>query len=518
MISNDAIVRFSLLSVLAALAVSPGRLQGAEKPAPSQRPNILFCLADDWMWPLASIGGDPVVKTPTFDRVAREGVLFRNAFVSAPSCTASRGAILTGQWHWRLEQGANLNEFLPAKFEVYPDLLEKAGYHVGFTRKGWAPGDEKGGGRARNPAGPRYQDFAAFLAARPAGKPFCFWFGSTDPHRPYDWESGMKSGMDPSKVIVPPYLPDCETVRKDICDYDWEVQRFDRDVAELLKMVEQAGETANTIVVVSGDNGWPFPRSKATCYDTGTHVPLAIRWPARVKPGRVVDDLVSLSDLAPTFLEAAGLKAIKAMTARSLMNVLLSDKSGQVDPTRDHVLTGMETHVICRNLGGGLGGGYPMRTLRTREFHYIRNFKPQRWPSGDPNGCEVPGAQPYSYQQLAANTFVAFADVDASPTKAWLVLHRDEPAVRPLYQRAMGKRPERELYDVRKDPYEMHNLAGDPAYAEVVKRLDAQLMAELEASGDPRVLGRGDSFEGRPMPARKAAASQGRPARAKRAR
>ena len=268
------------------------------KPA---RPNILFLFADDWMWPHASIAGDPVVKTPVFDRLAREGVLFRNAFVAAPSCSPSRAAVLTGQWHWRLEQGANLWSSVPAKFPVYPDLLEKAGYHVGFMGKGYGPGAN--GDRPRNAAGPRYRDFRAFLTTRPQGQPFCFWFGSTDPHRPYAWESGVRSGMDLQKVKVPPYLPDCPTVRKDICDYYGEVQRFDHQCGEILAALEATGELDNTLIVMSGDNGWPFPRSKATCYDTGTHQPLAVRWGGKIKPGRVVDDFVSLADLAPTFLE-----------------------------------------------------------------------------------------------------------------------------------------------------------------------------------------------------------------------
>ena len=133
-------VGFCAVSLMVPRTITAGRRD-------NKRPNILFCLADDWSWPHASIAGDKVVKTPTFDRVAREGVLFENAFVSSPSCTPSRGAILTGQWHWRLEEGANLWSTLPAKFDVYTDLLEKAGYHVGFTRKGWAPGKDGPGGR-----------------------------------------------------------------------------------------------------------------------------------------------------------------------------------------------------------------------------------------------------------------------------------------------------------------------------------------------------------------------------------
>ena len=465
----------------------------------SKQPNILFALADDWMWPLASIAGDKVVKTPVFDRVARGGVLFTNAFVSAPSCTPSRGAMLTGQYHWRLREGGNLNGFLPTQFKTYPDLLEAAGYHVGFTRKGWSPGNETGGGRKRNPAGPRYKDFASFLETRPKGKPFWFWFGSTDPHRPYDWESGVNSGMKLEDVRVPPYFPDSETVRKDICDYLLEVQRFDRETGELLDMVEKMGELDNTIVVMSGDNGWPFPRSKASVYETGTHVPLAISWPGKVKGGRTVEDFVGLPDLAPTFLEAVGLKPLAEMTARTLMPILLSGKSGRVEPRRDHVLTGMERHVPCR---GPNKGGYSMRALRTREYHYIRNFASDRWPAGDPNGFEKPGAQPFTYDQLAKDTFAAFADTDSGPTKAYMVTHRDEPAVKPLFELAFGKRPERELYDLKKDPYQMKNVAGDPKYAAVLKKLDSQLMAALKATGDPRAEGRGEEFDTYPYGAK----------------
>ena len=474
--------RRDLLRATAALAAGSA---GAQRGG--RRPNILFALADDWGWPFASITGDPVVKTPVFDRVARRGVLFTNAFVSAPSCSPSRAAILTGQWHWRLEEGANLGGTLPAKFPVYPDLLESAGYHVGFTRKGWAPGDENPGGRKRNPAGPRYPDFAAFLQARPKDVPFCFWFGSVDPHRPYDRDSGVGSGMRWQDVRVPAYLPDHEIVRRDMCDYLFEVQRFDRETGELIAMIEKAGEIDNTIVVMSGDNGWPFPRAKATIYDAGTHVPLAVSWPARIRGGRTLPDFVSLSDLAPTFLEAAGISPPPQMTGRSLMPLFTSSGGGA---QRDHVLTGMERHVPCR---GEIRGGYPMRAIRNRDFLYIRNFKPDRWPAGDPNGLEKPGAQPFTFEELAKDTFKACADIDSGPTKAYMAVHRDEAGVRPLYELAAGKRPERELYDLRKDPYQMRNVAAQNAA--VVKRLDAQLMAELRASGDPRATGGGEEFD-----------------------
>jgi N-sulfoglucosamine sulfohydrolase len=448
-----------------------------------RRPNILFCLADDWSWPHASIAGEKVIQTPTFDRVAREGVLFPNAFVTAPSCTPSRGSIVTGQWHWRLEEGGNLWSTLPAKFAVYPDLLEKAGYHVGVTRKGWGPGQPEPGGRTRNPAGPSYKDFNAFLAARPKDAPFCFWFGSNDPHRPYEWQSGVKSGMKWEDVKVPACLPDNETVRQDLCDYYFEVQRFDREVGEMLKVLEEKGELDNTLIVMSGDNGLPFPRCKSNLYDGGTNVPLAVRWPVQIKGGRTVEDFVSLQDLAPTFLETAGLRPSVEMTGRSLLGLLASDKSGRLDPARDHVLTGKERHAWVRK--GGLG--YPCRAIRTYDYLYIRNFKPDRWPAGDPAG----GGEPYHAGWV-------YGDIDDSPTKAWLIEHRDDPGVKRRFDLAVAKRPAEELYDLRKDPDQLSNVADDLSYAQAKKDLAARLMVELKATDDPRAFGRGDAFDGYP--------------------
>ncbi len=456
---------------------------------PKKQTNILFCLADDWSWPHASIAGDKVVKTPTFDRVGREGVLFENAFVSSPSCTPSRGAILTGQWHWRLEEGGNLWSTLPAKFDIYPDLLESAGYHVGYTRKGWAPGYNEPGGRTRNPAGPRYKNFTEFMKARPQGKPFCFWFGSHDPHRAYKWQSGVNSGMKLQDVEVPACFPDSPEVRTDICDYYWEVQRFDTEVGELLKSLEENGELDNTLVVISGDNGMPFPRCKSNLYNLGTNIPLAVRWPAVVEGGRVVEDFISLADLAPTFLEAAGSKPTADMTARSFMNVLTSGKSGRVDRRRSHVLTGKERHVPSQETGSA---GYPMRAIRTHDFLYIRNFKPNRWPSGAAKGFAQPTEIVISKPR---GTHYGYADVDASPTKSYMLKYRNEPQVAKLFELAFGKRPAEELYDLRKDPDQLNNVAGKTEYAMVKTRLAADLLTELKTTRDPRVLGRGDVFD-----------------------
>jgi len=445
-----------------------------------ERPNILFAIADDWSWPHASIAGDKVVRTPTFDRLAQEGVMFTNAFVTAPSCTPSRGSILTGQWHWRLEQGCNLFGTLPAKFAVYPDLLEQAGYHAGYMRKGWSPGKYKPGGWKRNPAGQRYKNFDEFFASRPGGKPFCFWFGSSDPHRSYKWRSGVESGMKIEDVEVPGCLPDCETVRTDICDYYWEVQRFDQQVGRILKTIEDSGELDNTLVVMTSDNGMPFPRCKCNLYDMGTHVPLAVRWGSQARGGRVVEDFVSLSDLAPTFLEAVGLSVPSEMTGRSFLNVLLSGKSGRVDAQRDRVFTGRERHVICREGRAG----YPMRAIRMADFLYIRNFRPELWPAGEPQWRQ--GYWPET----------PYGDIDGSPTKSYMMDHKDQASVKRLFELGFGPRAAEELYDLAKDPWQLNNVAYETKYAPVKRKLSAALTAELRATADPRILGKGDVFNG----------------------
>ncbi|MFM7128984.1 MAG: sulfatase, partial [bacterium] len=472
---------FRLASVFVILAAI--NIGSAAEQAP--KTNILVLIADDWGWPHASIFNEPELKTPVFDRVAREGLLFQNAFASAPSCTASRGALLTGQYHWRLEEGANLHSILRSKFPVYTDLLASKGFHVGFTRKGWAPGRENLGGRTQNPAGKRYADFDTFMAQRPAGQPFCFWFGSVDPHRGYDRDAGIRAGKDPAKVRLPQELPDNDVTRRDMLDYFTEIERFDREVGEILAKLEKSGELDRTLVVITADNGRPFPRGKATVYDAGTHVPLAIRWPGGIKnPGRTIDDFVSLTDLAPTFLDILGMEGLPDRTGRTLRPVFESQASGQVEKARDHVLTGMERHTACRDVGPNLPrGGYPMRALRTHDFLLIHNFESGRWPMGDWLALEKPREEWPTFQQLSNNTHLTFGDCDAGPSKAWLVLNREKAGRE--FQLAFGKRPEFELYDLKNDPGQLQNVADKAEYSDRLNDLKAQLDKRLKETEDP---------------------------------
>lgn len=469
------------IQLTAIVIVICGQFVGQFAFGEETRPNILVAIADDWGYPHASVYGDPIVATPNFDRLAAEGVLFIHAFVSSPSCTPSRGAILSGQHFWRLGEGANLHSTLDRSIPVYTDLLEEAGYHVGFTRKGWGPGQAGRGGRTTNPAGLRFNSFSDFLKARPQRAPFCFWFGSTDPHRSYDPELRETLGVDPDAVVPPAIFPNVPAVREDLADYYAEVRRFDTELGQLVDELEALGELGNTIIVITGDHGMPFPRCKGNLYDSGTRVPLAIVWKGTFSGGRRIDDFVSLTDLAPTFLEAAGAEVPALMTGRSLLPILRGEAEGQVEPARDHVLTGRERHTPSQE--APISGGYPMRAIRTSEFLYIWNLKPDRWPGGTPVHARA----------YFENGWLG--DTDNGPTKLYLFANRDDPQVRPLYDLAFARRSAEELYDLRVDPNQVTNVVGDLRYSETLVSLRKRLHEELERTADPRVIGGGEAFD-----------------------
>lgn len=507
--------------------------------AEPKRPNILFFFADDW-GRYASIYADAngpggindVVRTPNFDRIARSGVLFRNAHVNAPSCTPCRSSLLSGQYFWRTGRGAILrgavwDETIPA----YPLLLKDAGYHIGKTYKVWSPGSpadapyggqkfsyQKSGGRfnqfSQNVTkligqGVKPDDakeelyseirgnFAAFLEACPADQPFCYWFGPTNVHRSWTKGSGKNLwGIDPDQLKgkMPAYLPDVPEVREDLADYFGEIAAWDAGIGVLLKQLEESGELENTLIVISGDHGAPgFPHGKCNLYGFGTGVSLAISGPG-VNGGRVVDDFVNLTDLAPTFLEAGNVPVPEVMTGRSLWPVLKSEASGLVDPERTWVVTGRERHV---EIARADYSPYPQRAIHTADHLLIVNFRPERWPLGDPyrlDGDDVPTAE-----EITNSTRVTHPDEDAGPTKAWLVGVRNSPEWKSHYDWVYGKRPKYELYDRRKDPHETKNVAEDPEYADVKAALEMQLLAELKRTGDPRMIDDGVYFETPPL-------------------
>ena len=524
MIHRTTLVVFLLASASAAatLAASP------------ERPNILFCFADDWgryASCYAAVDGKPslnqIVKTPNVDRLAREGVLFRNAFVNAPSCTPCRSSLVSGRYFFNCGRGAILNGAVwDSSIPTFPLLLRDNGYQIGKSYKVWSPGtpaDAPIGGQqyAYEQSGRLPNNFSEeatkliadgssvaearekilaqvrgnfekFLADQKPGQPWLFWFGPTTTHRVWIKGTGKRLwGIEPESLQgkLPKFLPDVPEVREDVADYLGECQAFDAYIGVLLKLLEERNLLDKTLVVASGDHGMPgVPAGKCSLYDHGVAVTLAARVPGG-KGGRVVDDYVRLPDLAPTFMEIGGVKPPDHLYGRSLLPLLLSDKSGRIDPERNWVVTGRERHVATAREGNL---PYPMRALRTPEFLYIRNFMPDRWPMGSPAAAEkaVPAGQ-----ELESNTYAAFADMDASPTKAWLIAHRDDPAWKWHYDFAFAKRPAEELYDLANDPQQVKNVAADPAYTKQKQEYSARLMKLLTDAGDPRVTGDGKTFE-----------------------
>ncbi|WP_194775403.1 sulfatase family protein [Pararhodonellum marinum] len=477
--------------------------QRADHP---RRPNILIAISDDQSFPHASAYGSKMVNTPAFDRIAHEGILFNNAFVASPGCSPSRAALLTGMNTWQIEEAGTHASSFPLAYMVYPDLLEEAGYFIGYTQKGWAPGNWEASGRKRNPAGNAFSslvleppfdgivktDYAAnfkkFLDERPEGKPFHFWYGSSEPHRVYEKGSGLASGKKLEQAEVPDYLPDTEEIRADLLDYALEIEWFDLHLSKMIALLEELGELENTIIVVTSDNGMPFSRAKANLYEDGIHVPMAIRWGDQVSGGRIVDDLVSLIDLTPTFLEVAGIggEVLAVMEGKSLMNILKSDKQGLVDESRNAVYAARERHSSSRwnNLG------YSQRGVRTQHFLYVRNFTPDRWPAGDP--------QEILSDETLGPMHQAYYDIDAAPTQDFLVEHADDEEYGKYLQLSVAKRPTEELFDIRNDPYCLHNLSDNPEFKSDLLEHRQLLGGYLMKTNDPRVTGNGDIFESYP--------------------
>lgn len=506
-----------------------------------ERPNIVFLFADDWgryASAYANIEGEHsinhVVHTPNFNRIASEGALFTNAHVPAPSCTPCRSSILSGTYFWETGMGAILEGALwDDSIPTYPLILEDSGYHIGYTYKVWSPGITEnapfGGQRTRyEPAGNKWREFSqevtaripelgvegakqvlydetrsnflAFLNDVPDDKPFCYWWGPVNTHREWEQGSGKELwGINPDDIEgrMPGFLPDVHAIREDFADYLGEVQAVDAGVGIILEELERAGELDNTVIVISGDHGIPgFPRGKCNLYDIGTQVAFAVRWPDKIKPGLVVDQFTNLMSLAPTFLEMAGEQVPENM-ADSLLPLLLSNDLDYGDDKWQYVVTGRERHVgVIRE--DGLP--YPSRAIRTKDFLYIRNFAPDRWPMGDPyEMADLDLVDPEEISRLLSEQYLLlkpiYGDLDPGPTKHWLLVNRNTPEVKPTFDLCFGKRPPEELYDLRMDPHHMTNIAGEDSYLKILGELSEKLQRVLKEHGDPRVVEEDCKFE-----------------------
>ena len=472
------------------------RPEGRHRPPPA-RPKILLAIADDWGYGHASAYGAAWVRTPAFDRVARSGLLFTRAYTPNAKCAPSRAIILTGRYSWQLEEAANHSPYFPAKFKTWVEALRDQGYFTGLTSKGWGPGVAlDAAGKPREMAGRPFNarhlvppasgigrqdyagNFADFLAAAPRGTPWSFWYGAIEPHREYEYGSGISKGGKRLSDIprVPSFWPDTAVVRNDLLDYALEVEHFDQHLGRMIDLLAQSGQLERTIIIVTSDHGMPFPRGKGQAYEYSNHVPLAVMWPGGIaRPGRRIDDYVSFADLAPTILELAGIpesrSGMAAITGRSLTGIFRSTRGGRVDPARDHVLIGRERNDI----GRPDDVGYPIRGIVRDDMLYLRNYEITRWPAGDPA--------------------TGYLDTDGGPTKTLILQERREKGTSRYWDLAFGRRVAEELYDLKRDPDCVRNLAYSRRYAGLKAGLQRQMEDELRRQGDPRMSGNGAIFD-----------------------
>jgi len=488
----------------------------------AKRPNILFAISDDQSFAHTSFAGCMFVNTPAFDRIAEEGIYFSNCIAGSPGCAPSRSTIVTGRYHWQNEQSGQHASSWMKKYVPFIDQLEGSGYVTGRTGKGVSPfryaGSEKdslwrktdaggiehssiqykkGDPGDERPAGGiattnYYANFKYFMENVRQDKPFFFWYGAREPHRSFEQDSWKRSDKNQEDVKVPGFFPDHGIVRGDMLDYAIEIEWFDLHLQRMLEYLEEIGELENTIVIVTSDNGMAFPRAKANGYDYGIHVPLAVRFPKDFPGGRTIQQPVSFADIAPTILQITGAGSDKMLpiSGKSILKVLNSKEQEDFDPVEKYVFSGRERHSSSRYLNWG----YPQRMIRNKDFLLIWNMKPDRWPAGAPQRI-VAGTSDKLWpvygidEQGVHHSDWAFTDIDAAPTKSYIIENMEDKNVRPYFDWSVAKRPEFEFFYLKEDPYCLANLAGDNKYSDIEKEMKNELIAELKKSGDPRVVG-----------------------------
>jgi len=486
----------------------------------SKRPNILFAISDDQSFAHTSFAGCKFIKTPAFDRIAREGVYFTNCIAGSPGCAPSRSSLVTGRHHWQNEQSGQHGSSWLKKHVPFIDLLEANGYITGSTGKGvfpfryaqdekdslWRSTDAAGTAHSNiryKPGTPEdertaegintvnyFENFKYFLENVRDDKPFFFWYGGWETHRDYELDAWKRTDKKLEDVKVPGFLPNHKIVRADILDYAVEIEWFDLHLQRMLEYLEEKGELENTIVIVTSDNGMPFPRAKANCYEYGVHVPFAVRYPKEFPGGRQVTDLLSFADLAPTILEVTGTstEGMLPVSGESMLSILKSKKEGLINENKKYIFSGRERHSSSRYKNWG----YPQRAIRSNEYLLVWNMKPERWPAGAPQRLK-PESENELYPMFGIDengvhhSEWAFTDIDTAPTKSYIIENWKDNNVRPYFDWSHAKRPEYELFDIKNDPYNLTNLAGKPEYAKVEKELKQALWDELKKSEDPRV-------------------------------
>ena len=437
--------------------------------------NVLLIIADDQGRDLAAYG-NPVLRTPNLDRLAGRGTLFTNAFATVSSCSPSRSVIYTGLYShsngmYGLAHDVHNQHLLPS-VRTLPQLLSAAGYRTALVGKKHIlpdhalPFDEE-----LAPERPGNRDVAFMAAqarnfmAKNANRPFLVIVGYSDPHRAPEnfgntrvWPEVARQSYDPAKVIVPAHLPGLPEVRRDLADYYESISRLDSGVGLMLDALRETAHDDDTLVIYMSDNGRPFPGAKTTLYDDGIHLPLIVSSPRQGKRGVRNEAMVSWVDIMPTILDWAGVStpATQRLAGRSILPIL----EQSAPPGWDRVFASHGFHDIQQY--------YPMRAVRTREYSYIVNL-------------------------AAPLEFPIAGDIASSPT--WrAIAARPSVGLGARTVEAFLHRPAEELYDLRKDPAEVHNLAAEPAHRQVLERMRAEMAKFRADTRDPWLPGQATVF------------------------
>ncbi len=412
----------------------------------ASRPNILWLTSEDTS-PDLGCYGTPVVRTPNLDRLARQGTRYTNAFATCPVCSPSRSAFMTGMYqtsigahHHRSHRGDGYT--LPPPVEVITAVFRRAGYFTANVKTP-APG-VKGTGKTDWNFEPKRKPYdGTDWSQRKPGQPFFAHVNFFLTHR--DFVRDKQRPIDPASVKPPPYYPDHPVTRRDWADYLESLQVLDRQIGKVLQRLEDEGLADNTIVVYFGDHGRPHVRGKQWLYEGGIRVPLIIRWPGRVKQNAVCDDLVSLIDLAPTCMDAVGIKPPDHLQG----NIVLGPRAEQ----RDVVFAARDRcdETVDR-----------IRCVRSKRWKYIRNVHPDR-----------------PYTQFNAYKFRQY------PVLTLLKVLHQRGELTPAQARFMApRRPDEELYDMMNDPHELKNLVDRADAQPALQRLREALDRWIKKTGD----------------------------------
>ena len=445
----------------ASAAVGEGFLKAAEATRRT-KPNILLIIGDDCTYNDLQVYGGRNTLTPNIDRLASEGLVFNRAYLGSAMCQPCRAELYTGLYPMRNGCAWNHSASRPDVTSM-PHHLKPLGYRVGLAGKVHVkpakafPFEKVGGFDAncvRNPTKPHDTQYIRRFMRGNQGQPFCLVVALVEPHVP--WVMGDASKYPPKKLNLPPNIADTPRTRQDFSRYLAEITYMDRQVGDILRVLNQSGRADNTLVLFTSEQGSQFPGCKWTNWDTGLHTALFARWPGKIAPGQRSDALVQYADVLPTLLDAAGGDVSRhAYDGTSFLPVLLGKKS-----THRRFVYGMHNNIPE-------GPAYPIRTIGDGRYRYIRNLRPD----------EI-----YIEKHL-----MGWSGKGELNNPYWATWVRDAWADRHTYDlvKRYMHRPAEQLYHTAEDPYEMTNLAGDPAASAVKTRLSAELDRWMHTQGDP---------------------------------